>query len=216
MTRLLYLHQADPTPFLKCFDQSKLYYDADNIGKDDVIYFGGGTDVNPSLYGEDRHFQSSFPDYFRDNLEQEIFKRWQGRVKGFLGICRGSQFLTVMNGGKLIQHIGSHHLVNHMIQTDEREHIEVTSTHHQMMFPFNLPKRDYKIIATSVERLSNMYCRGGWLPRYTAEDVPVEPEIVWYPMTRTLCIQGHPEYMLVNEKFPQYCRNLIRERLLSQ
>ena len=51
-----------------------------------------------------------------------------------------------------------------------------------------------------------------------------EPEIVWYPKTKGLCIQGHPEYMKPTtyfangdvdqeNSFVAYSRYLIRKYL---
>ena len=218
MRRLLYLYHADPTPFRKCFDEAKLLFDVDRktIGRDDVIYYGGGTDVNPELYGEKLHFFSAQPDKFRDEYEQKIFHEFSSKVKGFIGVCRGSQFLTVMNGGKLVQHIGMAHCGAHQIITNEGALMKVTSTHHQMMYPFNLPAEDYKILATpNPDHISRCYQRGDGHGEYVGKDIPVEPEIVWYPKSKSLCIQGHPEYMHQGQPFPSHCRNLINERLLS-
>ena len=69
----------------------------------DLIVFTGGEDVNPQYYGEQlgkyTHINSN-----RDNKEVDCFNRFRNVVP-MLGICRGNQLLTVLNGGKVIQHV---------------------------------------------------------------------------------------------------------------
>src|SRR5258708_5997364 len=72
----------------------------DYIGKDDLILFAGGTDVNPKLYGEKQGTWTGRSDFQRDAFEQTVFEMYPDNPK--LGICRGSQFVNVMNGGKLV------------------------------------------------------------------------------------------------------------------
>ena len=54
----------------------------------DLIIFTGGTDVNPALYGEARHYLTQAPDVARDEREAEIFANFVGKVP-MAGICRG-------------------------------------------------------------------------------------------------------------------------------
>jgi GMP synthase-like glutamine amidotransferase len=155
----------------------------------DTLLFTGGADISPSLYGEKKGLYTQI-NYNRDIKEQEIFNKNLNKPK--IGICRGSQFLTVMNGGKLFQHVSNHTISGlHSIITDGGN-FEITSTHHQMMNPFNLPDEDYEMIGYSKIRRSDTYLNGD---NEECKLPPVEPEIVLYPKTKSLCIQGHPEYM---------------------
>lgn len=213
MRRLIVVtDQGTATAFASLFDQVLEY--PNEIKKDDVVLFEGGTDVNPEMYGQQRGLHTQHPDYDRDLREKVFFLKAQKAGAACLGICRGSQFLTVMCGGKLIQdvtgHCGSH---NMSVWEDDPPVIRVTSTHHQMCYPFDLPKEDYEIIGYAIPHLSKHYLNGN-----NKEEVepPVEPEIIWYPKKRSLAIQGHPEYMGKDEPFPVYCRNLVKKYIFGE
>ena len=176
----------------------------------DVIIFTGGEDVYPGMYNEEVGQFTSYNDE-RDYEEESKFRKAKKLKRLLLGICRGSQFLTVMNEGKLIQHVSGHGLAgtHKIFIPSENRHIDITSTHHQMMWPFNLPEEDYSIIAHA-EGLSSTYLNG-----YNDEkSIPnnfVEPEIVYYPKTNSLCIQGHPESMDKNSDAVKFINLLIEE-----
>lgn len=70
----------------------------------DLVVFLGGTDVDPEIYGETRGPYTQAPDKTRDAVEVALYKRFIGTSK--VGICRGGQLLNVLNGGKMIQHLG--------------------------------------------------------------------------------------------------------------
>lgn len=182
----------------------------DKIDNADIILFTGGEDVDPSLYGENKG-KYTYINKLRDLAEEHTFESSRDdQLK--IGICRGSQFLTVMNGGKLIQHVNNHgisgiHKIN--INDEKIKEIEITSTHHQMMYPFNLNKEDYEIIGYSDKR-ATMYLNGDNQNINIDKDF-VECEIVYYNKTNSLCIQGHPEMMDKN-KYKEtitYLNNLI-------
>src|SRR5690606_33320823 len=98
----------------------------------DLVCFTGGSDWSPHLYGEEN--TASYCNEARDNFEIEGYEAVKDLPK--VGICRGGQLFTFMNGGKLVQHIDGHGSANHLV-FDERigETIEVLSCHHQMMDP---------------------------------------------------------------------------------
>lgn len=159
----------------------------------DLILFTGGEDVDPVYYNEKPGKHTSYSPE-RDAAESRMF-RMMGYKVPKLGICRGSQFLTVMNGGKLIQHVENHAIGGmHSITFDHIIHskMQMTSTHHQMMYPFNLDKKDYILCAYSTNYLSPIYWNGSDKNIQISEEF-LEPEIVYYPGTNSLAIQGHPE-----------------------
>jgi putative glutamine amidotransferase len=71
------------------------------------VLFTGGSDVDPSLYGEAPH--PRLGDVFRDRDEFELAlcREALDRDLPILGICRGHQVLNVATGGTLIQDIPS-------------------------------------------------------------------------------------------------------------
>jgi len=101
----------------------------------DLIQFTGGEDVDPSYYQETKH-PRTYSNPRRDAAEAAIYHEWVGKVP-MAGICRGGQFLNVMNGGKMWQHVNNHAIGGlHEAYCHVTENfLFVTSTHHQMMRP---------------------------------------------------------------------------------
>jgi hypothetical protein len=80
------------------------------------------------------------------------------------------------------------------------------------MYPYNLPKKHYEIIAHSTYFRSNTYLDGD----NKEIDIPkdfLECEIVYYPNTNSLAIQGHPEMMNIKTTGRQACLQHIRNYL---
>lgn len=102
----------------------------------DFIVFGGGMDVNPSLYNEEPLRQTVFD---LDVDYQDFCTVIAAKLKQIpmVGICRGMQLLHVANGGTLIQHITGHSgSVHRLLNSEEKpifgwEDLKVNSTHHQ-------------------------------------------------------------------------------------
>lgn len=65
----------------------------------------GGDDVDPALYGEERHPRTDPPDAELDRVEQALLRDALDRDLPVLGICRGLQLMNVFHGGTLIQHL---------------------------------------------------------------------------------------------------------------
>lgn len=175
-----------------------------------LVVFTGGADVHPAMYGEAKNPRTiSTPD--RDYKEQALFDRINKRKIPMVGICRGAQFLTVMNGGSLIQHVTNHTITGtHRICTVDGEQIEVTSTHHQMMNPSGL----YNVLAWA-EGLSSRYEGGdsGVKMRQTRQGVK-EPEVVYYDITKSLAVQFHPENMNQDTNGYKYFQKLLTEYVI--
>jgi gamma-glutamyl-gamma-aminobutyrate hydrolase PuuD len=67
----------------------------------------GGEDVDPSLYGQDRHPRIGTVDPIRDGFEITLFRAARARGIPVLAICRGIQLVNVALGGSLWQDIPS-------------------------------------------------------------------------------------------------------------
>jgi GMP synthase-like glutamine amidotransferase len=181
----------------------------DRIEDADVVMFTGGEDVHPSLYGEPMGaFTGS--NLYRDMIEKEAFLKAKELDKPCIGICRGSQFMSVMAGGKLVQHQNNPKFM-HSVITSNGQELMVTSTHHQAQFPFKLPKEDYEILAWT-EGISEFHLDGN----QKEMNPPVEVEICYYRKTKSLGIQCHPEMMVGShpETF-EYLTMLVNKYLLA-
>jgi putative glutamine amidotransferase len=73
---------------------------------DGVLLTGGG-DVDPVLYGEDRHATVEDAEPGRDEFEIDLVKAARERGVPIFAICRGVQVLNVACGGTLVQDIPS-------------------------------------------------------------------------------------------------------------
>lgn len=181
----------------------------DKLEDAQLVVFTGGEDVTPSLYGCRKH-RTTYSNLRRDQEEKAIFNKIDPKKQVCLGICRGSQFLCVMNGGKLIQNITCHATgFTHGI-TDRNKVYQITSTHHQMQYPFDLNEDDYDILFTSYGVESDYYEGDRIDP-----DVVLgkEPEIVLYHkngLPKCLAVQGHPE-MIPDSPVAEMINNLVKD-----
>ena len=71
----------------------------------DGLIVTGGKDVDPTLYGQERHAETDQPRRDRDAWESALLAAAIDRRLPFLGICRGLQVLNVALGGTLHQHL---------------------------------------------------------------------------------------------------------------
>ena len=175
----------------------------------DLVLFTGGEDVNPVYYDENigkyTHINSN-----RDKKEIDTFYRFKGK-SFILGICRGNQLLTILSGGKLIQHVEGHCRDHSMVLNNSLKY-NITSSHHQMIYPFDLNEKDYELIGYSEYFQSNTYLNGDNEEIELSNNF-LEPEIVYYKKTNALCIQGHPEWNHCEKRTSQMCLNLIDKYL---
>lgn len=166
----------------------------DNLKGADVVCFTGGEDVDPSVY----HEQPLMNTYFnarRDVMEIAMFKAAKQFGKFMVGICRGGQFLNVMNGGRLWQDVNNHTRYHHMQDVITGKAVWVSSTHHQMMRPAS----SGLVLAVANEATKKNAYNEVWRQGLPYPDDRYDTEVVWYKDTKSLCFQPHPEYDKVDE-----------------
>jgi putative glutamine amidotransferase len=73
----------------------------------DGLLLTGGGDIDPVLYGEERHPLVDDAEPGRDEFEIDLARRAMAADIPLLAICRGAQVLNVAAGGTLIQDIPS-------------------------------------------------------------------------------------------------------------
>ena len=71
----------------------------------DGLIFSGGADLDPELYGQEPHPETSGVVEERDRAELALLEAALARDLPVLAICRGSQVLNVARGGDLVQHL---------------------------------------------------------------------------------------------------------------
>lgn len=155
-----------------------------------LIMFTGGADISPQLYGDTSPSRICNTNPSRDKEEVAIFELALKHNIKMTGICRGSQFINIMSGGRMMHHIDGHGLMGtHGFQSwKDDKPIQVTSTHHQMM----VPGPDGLIIGWSDKKLSKRYIGKKDESEFWAGP---EVEAILYPKTNCMGVQYHPEYM---------------------
>jgi putative glutamine amidotransferase len=71
----------------------------------DALIFSGGSDLEPEMYAQEVHAQTSGIVRERDEAELALLSAALERDMPVLAICRGSQVLNVALGGDLVQHL---------------------------------------------------------------------------------------------------------------
>jgi putative glutamine amidotransferase len=69
------------------------------------IVFSGGADLDPRVYGANRHPETGVLREDRDRSETALMRGTFDRAMPMLAICRGMQLLNVIRGGDLEQHL---------------------------------------------------------------------------------------------------------------
>lgn len=203
---IVLVHGPGAAPYMTMFKKAG-FGSTDDIDKATIICFTGGEDVNPALYGEEmlRINERPMSGFCAKRDDRDALVHGLGLAAQVLqiGICRGGQFLNVMNDGKMWQHVNGHTGGPHeAMDTKTGEVIKVSSTHHQMMRPG--PQADVWAVAREAG-----YRRGAedtWVRGKASEDDAQvwdksldDVEVVWYEGSKCLCFQPHPEFSNVPE-----------------
>lgn len=166
----------------------------------DLYQFTGGSDVAPHLYGEVMH-RTTYCDPSRDFYEAGFFAVADRLAIPMAGICRGGQFLNVMNGGSMWQDVDGHAIrgTHPLLDVTTGKTIKVTSTHHQMMI-----KAHHGCLiayANEAQRKESM--------KKDQTDYGKDTEVVFYPHSKSLCFQPHPEYVQPGHECADYYFELL-------
>ncbi|KKL54106.1 hypothetical protein LCGC14_2268740 [marine sediment metagenome] len=190
----------------------------------DLVCFTGGEDVSPCLYNHKNLGSHNNPR--RDDTEQEVYDvatKWKIPLTG---ICRGSQFLNVMMGGTMVQHLekghgGGRHIMQTTQPDDDVRDMEVTSSHHQM----SVLGDGGVLLGVSEKSIPWSLCK------YDAPDTPMDGQVLWskedegeiymteafaYPNANIFAVQHHPEWQDINGVAPQWVLNMIRTHCFEE
>lgn len=190
----VFLEDGDPL-IAKMFQEEGFQVVKDQSGAN-IVCFGGGDDVSPELYGENN--THSYSNMKRDLHCIYIYNKARSLGQPCVGICRGGQFLHVMNGGKLIQHIEGHRNKTHSVcditvagPIHGELWLDVTSDHHQAMWV----KEGYnpEVLLKSEDGIAECIVRG-----------------LKYRSKPDICYQPHPEWVPKGHECREYFFELIR------
>lgn len=181
-------HIADVTS-----DTKRLFKSPEKVS---LVMFTGGEDIHPYFYEGVDPNNLCMTCFGRDRAEKEIFEFCTKHSIKMTGICRGIQFLNVMAGGFMYQHITNHAGVLHGTYFPYDSTVrEVTSTHHQLV---GLPNSSIPI-AWSHPKRSDIYI-GPFGNKKESPEYEIEAAI--FPNINAMGVQYHPE--LLGRKDP--CR----------
>lgn len=228
------LDNSDAYPFDRTFDVVFPIYAAKDV---DAAYevaketqskialiIWGGQDISPTIYGQkpNKHTGAGTNLSSRDEIEVGCGKKAIDHGIPVIGICRGAQIMCCLSGGSLVQHVEGHAGGWHPIVTNTGWKYNCPSLHHQMMYPWH-EGVEHDRIAWAPQPRSMTY-EGEPVDdptlgtgAYKLLDVPYEPEVLWFPQTKSLCIQSHPEYVADYEHpFVQYVLQLTNHYILGE
>jgi len=158
-----------------------------------LVLFTGGEDVHPNFYGGTDRMNVCGTNKRRDVFEWSIFEFCKKHDIKMTGICRGFQFLNVMAGGFMYQHINGHAGALHDAYFPYDGNVrEVTSTHHQLV---GLPNGSIPI-AWSRPKRSKIYI-GPYGHRVNPPAYEMEAAV--FPNINAMGVQYHPEMLRKND-----------------
>lgn len=199
--------------------RTKVVRKPDDIDGDDgfLVLWGGG-DISPSLYGQmpgkftaQNHVPSD-----RDKAEVALYNRAKELRLPILGICRGAQLACALEGGTLVQDVTNHNGGHHVIHCSNGAMLQTSSVHHQMLYPWNI---EHKLLAYAPGLSAHYWGENNEELSFPTKAYQAfsgihkvkEPEIVYFPQSRCLAIQGHPEFMSPSAMFVHHVNDLIGE-----
>lgn len=181
-----------------------------------ILVIWGGSDIHPAMYHRENvaSHVSNTPS-FRDQAEAKLFAKAVKAGVVIFGVCRGAQLGCALSGGILVQDATGHGAA-HRMTTNQGEVMLTSSLHHQMMYPWDVP---HQLLAWSSVPQSTVYDglteeeMEKWPKREYdgsgSTPAPIEPEVVWFPQTKCLAVQGHPEFMQATTPYNQYMKRLL-------
>ncbi|KIO77767.1 peptidase C26 [Pedobacter lusitanus] len=189
----------------------------EDIRQCDGFVLTGGIDVEPSYYDGPQKYPHQ-PDTFlpeRDHFEKVIYEYSQTHQIPVLGICRGMQYINILEGGKVLADIGEANQI-HKKETQDKvhqvkighnsmlyaiigaEHGIVNSAHHQGVNTNNLSNN---LIANSYSDSSDQLIEGLEFKDKTNKSF-------------LLAVQWHPERMKEKEVNP--LSQKLKERFIEE
>lgn len=203
MTKKVLVLQGDSYKAVGAIFESRGYdvlYDTESLSQADLVVFTGGSDVSPYIYGEEPDGARGC-DPVRDELERDIYNVCQDRLIPAVGICRGGQLLNVLNGGRMIQHLG---------ETISGDVIVTTAVGYGDLWTGDLGEIDML-----VDHHQGMIAEDSGNVFAWNEGHPEWPDYaIFYPETKSLCFQPHPEWG--HKGTEDYFFELLHEHIFAE
>lgn len=177
----------------------------------DFLILWGGSDINPEIYGHS-NVASHVSNYSKDRDAAEIKSYEEAVAEGrpIFGICRGMQLISALNGLTLVQDMYQPYehkiIVKNLDTSNFEKEVIVNNIHHQMVWTENKTEAKDYIVLGYAEKISKSHV-------YNNEqgfvDCIIEPEIIYFPKTKSLGVQFHPEMMSDNGHYEKVLNYLV-------
>ncbi len=178
----------------------------EDIATCDGFILTGGIDIDPSYYNGSPDYEN-IPESFspeRDQFEEKVYRYAQLHLIPILAICRGIQLVNVLQGGSLIQDLGSTGNQRHYLQanTDNQHHLKVSAD----SLLFNIAGKESGQVNSAHHQSVDPNAIGHNLKvNALADDGKTIEGLEFENKTTTgfmLCVQWHPERMKDKETNP--------------
>lgn len=202
-------------PFKELFTMSRNLRFLEDIQLVDAIVLWGGADISPSIYNSPGVTNGGpFRPSMRDIEELAYIEAAVKADIPIIGVCRGAQLACAYAGGKLVQHVNGHGMGFHDIITYDGEMMRTNSCHHQMMYPYEVP---HDLLAWSKTHQSGCYMGidDHIKKKFEAKEL-LEPEVVYFPDIKALCVQGHPEWLSPDEPLNKWFMDEIKHYFFKE
>ncbi|MDQ0109523.1 putative glutamine amidotransferase [Chitinophaga terrae (ex Kim and Jung 2007)] len=182
----------------------------EDISKCEGFVLTGGIDVQPSLYGGDMEYAYR-PTAFlpeRDQFEKLIYEYAKSHRLPVLGICRGLQYINILEGGKVFEDIGELSNGIHKRATVDKEH-RITIVPDTLLHSITEVDRGIVNSAHHQAIRPDMLGNNIMISAYSDTDGIIEG-IEYKDKTNKafmLAVQWHPERMKRKEESP-FSRNI--------
>lgn len=214
------------------------YEETSELAEADIVVWTGGPDVSPHLYGRRVHHKTQFNVQrdIKDILAWSFSGRAKirlgvGRGAQFLNVMNGGDiFQDLAEESPSRSHMNEHKVFRYTTEDIddpdskimETHEYTVSSLHHQMMKPSkkgiilgHAVRDDYGSHSLCTVKYHGQTLgqhRGPstvYVPREGAwEEDLIDPEMIYYPETRSLCVQGRPEFS--NKRLDEFRQDLHR------
>ena len=173
----------------------------------DGFLFGGGDDMDPARYGEEKMFDSVEIDADRDAFELTLYRHVKATGKPILGICRGIQLLNVAEGGSLYQHIDGHRQDAPGTTTDQKTIVFEGSMLHELTQKSEILVNSFhhqNIKALAPTLTADAESEDGYIEAAHMEGHPFYLGVQWHP---EIFRQQDPAMQRVFAAFVNACRS---------
>jgi len=191
------ISKAGGLPIIITYDYEKI---EDYLAMvDGLVVVGGYMDIHPNRYGDDFVHPMVKLNLTRENFEYELVKKVLNTNLPIFGICNGMQLISVLHGGKIIQHIPDDKNFMDHEQSHFTEYKEYGVGYHQVNIDtdsrfFEITQHN-KITTNSSHHQALKSVGDGLKVVGTADDGIIE---AFEKPNHPFCIgvQWHPEYQI--------------------